>query len=122
MIIKKKNIFIVSSLIAFCIGFLIIAQHSKSIPIHENTITDYIYIDIDTVKPNTTIELGKTRTNELALNAIKMKTTELAFNVITTYSNMKITVSRIIYNNNGLKTAVDYGYYIMLLLKSYILG
>lgn len=88
----------------------------------KNTITDYIYIDIDTVKPNTTIELGKTRTNELALNAIKMKTTELAFNVITTYSNMKINVSRIIYNNNGLKTAVDYGYYIMLLLKSYFLG
>ena len=45
MIIKKKYIFIVSSLIAFCIGFLIIAQHSKSIPIHENTITDYIQWD-----------------------------------------------------------------------------
>ena len=42
---KKEYIFIFCSLTAFCIGFFIINKYYNYIPIHENTITDYIQFD-----------------------------------------------------------------------------
>ena len=45
IIMKKEYIFIFYSLIAFCISFFIINKYYSYIPIHENTITDYIQFD-----------------------------------------------------------------------------
>lgn len=43
--IRKKYKFLFFSLFLFCIGFIIITKYSNYIPIHENTITDYIQGD-----------------------------------------------------------------------------
>ena len=40
--IENKYKYLFFSLLLFCIGFIIIAKYSNYIPIHENTITDYI--------------------------------------------------------------------------------
>ena len=43
--IENKYKYLFFSLLLFCIGFIIIAKYSNYIPIHENTITDYIQGD-----------------------------------------------------------------------------